>query len=137
MPEFTFDWDDKYSVGVKEIDDQHKELVANISKLADCINQAKMKEEGKVILDALLHYAQYHFDTEEKYFSEFNYEGSEKHINAHRAFKNKMLDLKTKFENNEIEITFELIDFLEDWLLDHLMDMDQGYVKCFSEHGLK
>ena len=59
------------------------------------------------------------------------------HIKEHNKFKGKIVELREKFKNNELEISFELIDFLEDWLLDHLMTQDQKYVKCFKEHGLK
>ena len=37
----------------------------------------------------------------------------------------------------EIEFAFELVDFLEDWLINHLMIVDRKYIKCFHEHGLK
>ena len=43
---------------------------------------------------------------------------------------------ESKIKNNEIEISFELIDFLEDWWIYHLQNQDQKYVKCFKEHGL-
>jgi hemerythrin len=36
-----------------------------------------------------------------------------------------------------IDFAFDLIDFLEDWLINHLLDMDQKYKKCFHDHGLK
>jgi hemerythrin len=29
------------------------------------------------------------------------------------------------------------MDFLEDWLIDHLMTVDQEYETCFKNHGLK
>lgn len=132
----VFDWKPEYSVNVEEIDEQHKKLVSLIDKLYNSIYSFKTREELGGILEELIEYADYHFSTEEKYFDKFNYEYSEEHKREHEIFREKMLDLNKKFKNKELEISFELIDFLEDWLLDHLMEQDQKYVKCFIEHGL-
>ena len=43
-------------------------------------------------------------------------------------------------ERNKDDVTalaFELVDYLEDWLIDHLQTKDQEYKQCFLEHGLK
>jgi hemerythrin-like metal-binding protein len=89
------------------------------------------------ILNELIEYAGYHFSTEEKYFILFNYEYADEHIGEHQKFVEKVTDLQKKYVDHEIEISFELIDFLEDWLLDHLLTTDQKYIKCFVSHGLK
>ncbi|MEI7765731.1 MAG: hypothetical protein WCI93_04085, partial [bacterium] len=59
------------------------------------------------------------------------------HINKHKEFNDKLNTLKEKYLNYTVEFAFELVDFLEDWLLNHLMVVDQKYIKCFHEHGLK
>lgn len=133
----VFEWKEEYSVGVKEIDDQHKELVNLIFRLFTAINEKKAKEQLSEILIELIEFSDTHFSTEEKYFEEFDYENKEEHIDEHRKFTVKVIDFNEKHKNNEIAISFELIDFLEDWLLDHLIEMDQKYVKCFAKHGLK
>lgn len=132
-----FKWDEKYSVKVEEIDDQHKHLVELISKLYESINNQSTKDELGGILNELIAYAVLHFSTEEKYFKKFNYENTEEHIKEHEKFATKVSGLKEKYSNNEIEISFELIDFLEDWLLDHLVESDQKYVECLTSNGLK
>ncbi|HAO52592.1 TPA: hemerythrin [Candidatus Magasanikbacteria bacterium] len=136
MP-FDFKWKEEYSMHVQEIDQQHKKMIGMISDLFDSINKKDTKEKLGGILDELIKYAGYHFATEEKYFVLFNYENTEEHINEHHKFTAKVLDLQKKYLNHEIEISFELIDFLEDWLLYHLLESDKKYIKCFTEHGLK
>lgn len=133
----AFEWKDEYSVEVEEIDNQHKQLVAIIGNLFEALTSGKVKQELGEIFDSLLDYAKLHFDTEEKYFKEFNYESAEDHIAEHNKFKEKMLDLRSKFQNDEITISYDLIDYLEDWLIDHLMGMDRGYIECFKKNGLK
>jgi hemerythrin-like metal-binding protein len=132
-----FEWKKEYSVHVEEIDNQHKQLVKTIFELFTAINKGSAREELGGILDRLIEYAGYHFATEEKYFKKFDYEFADEHIKEHTSFAKKMLDMQKRHTNKEIEISFELIDFLEDWLLDHLMTADQKYIECFNSHGLK
>jgi hemerythrin len=131
------EWDDKYSVGVEEIDNQHKRMFSVINELLDAIADNSTEEHLGHIIESLVQYKIFHFETEEKYFKEFNYDGAEDHIDKHRVFNEKLVALKEKYPNYTIEFAFELVDFLEDWLINHLMVVDQKYVKCFHEHGLK
>ena len=131
------EWEDRYSVGVVEIDDQHKRMFATINELLDSIKTGTTEEHIGSVIDSLIQYKIFHFATEEKYFKEFNYEGAAFHISKHQEFNKKLSFLKEKYPSPTIEFAYELVDFLEDWLLDHLMVVDQKYVECFKEHGLK
>jgi len=133
----TLEWKDKYSVGVELIDDQHKKMVAVINQLIEVISSAPDKEKIAEIIKQLVEYKQFHFDTEEKYFKEFNYEEAEEHIAKHREFTVKLGKLQEEFGDDLMGFSFALVDFLEDWLVDHLLTMDQKYVECFASHGLK
>lgn len=132
-----FKWKEEYSVQIRQIDDQHKKLVELIKRLYKAINEGNTEEKLEKILSELVEYSQYHFDTEESYFRKFDFDGADDHIKEHHKFEDKVATFNKKFKNHEAEISFELVDFLEDWLLDHLVVMDQKYVKCFKEHGLK
>ncbi len=131
------EWDEKYSVGVAEIDTQHRQLFDAINALLDAIETNSAEEKLKDIIDTILNYKKFHFETEEKYFKEFNYPEAEEHIRKHREFSDQIDALSQKYPKPNIEFAFALIDFLEDWLIDHLQTMDQKYVACFKEHGLK
>ena len=75
--------------------------------------------------------------TEEKYFKEFNYAGADEHIAKHKEFSENLAILQKKHEGDTLAFAFALVDFLEDWLINHLMTVDQQYKQCFKEHGLK
>jgi len=130
-------WDKKYSVGVEEIDGQHKRMFEIINELLDAINTNTAQEKLGHIIDSLIKYKIFHFATEEKYFKEFNYGGIDEHVTKHHEFNTELEALKNKYPVYTMEFSFELVDFLENWLIDHLMVMDQKYKKCFAEHGLK
>ena len=78
-----------------------------------------------------------HFATEEKYFDEFKYEGAEEHKAEHRKLEKSVADMQKRAKAGDLTFTVELLDFFEDWLIKHLAEMDQKYVKCFNEHGLR
>jgi len=129
-------WKDEYSVGVKEIDDQHKELFVIINHLIEVINAIPREEEVAAILGKIVEYKIAHFATEEKYFHEFGFEGTAEHEEAHQTFNEKLAETQAAFQGDTMGFAFAAVDFLEDWLIEHLMTMDQKYKQCFSEHGL-
>lgn len=131
------EWEQKYSVGVEELDNQHKLMFVTINELLDAINENKTEEHLGHIIESLVKYKTFHFATEEKYFKQFNYEESEEHILKHREFNEKLTALKEKYPSYTVEFAFELVDFLEDWLINHLMVEDQKYKECFTLNGLK
>lgn len=131
------EWDENYSVGVQEIDNQHKILFATINELLDAIHNNEPEEKLDHIIQNIITYKKHHFSTEEKYFKEFNFEGAEEHIEQHKKFNDNIKKLFEDHPKHDIELCFLLIDFLEDWLIDHLQNMDQKYVECFKQNGLK
>jgi len=131
-------WEDKYSVGVKLLDDQHKMMFDTINKLIEVLSFGiPKKEEVDKIVTELVEYKKFHFITEEKFFDEFKYENSEEHKTKHREFNLKLDKLVADNNGDSISMAYALVDFLEDWLMDHLMTEDQKYVSCFAKHGLK
>lgn len=131
------EWKKEYSVKVKEIDSQHKELIRIINQLYDDIYAGKPKKNLEEILNKLEEYTHIHFSTEERYFDRFKYEKNIEHKNIHNDFKEKIKILNQRFKHDGKNVSTELIDFLEDWLLNHIMDEDHKYIECFKKNGLK
>lgn len=129
-------WKDEYSVGVSMIDAQHQMFIGIINELYAAITSKKEKDVLDGIFSQLVSYTQFHFQTEERYFDEFDYEGAEEHKAAHKKLVDQVLELQVK-KTDLTENPFELMDFLEDWLIDHIIGMDKLYGPCFNEHGLK
>ena len=57
-------WEDKYSVGVKLIDDQHKMMFETINKLLYMLSNMAQKNEIDEIISMLVEYKKFHFETE-------------------------------------------------------------------------
>ncbi len=132
-------WDMSYSVGVKMIDAQHQKLFALINNF---YNSVKMKTENLEPVDSALQdlfsYIDFHFKTEEKYFEEFGYEKTEEHKKQHKFYEDKIKDLNERYQKtkNEQEISEEIINFIKDWISNHIKISDKEYKICFNEHGL-
>ncbi len=131
----SIQWSKEHSVNVKELDDQHKTFIDLLNRSYNLINSKSSQEDLKNILADLISYAVNHFDTEEKYFDLYNYENSTEHKEEHKKLKNQVLDFQKDFLAGKKDVTVELIDFLENWLVDHLDSQDKKYTKCFNDHG--
>jgi hemerythrin len=131
------EWKDEYSVGIKEIDDQHRYFISLLNNLYGAIGSSKNQIELEILFQKLSDYAEIHFATEEKYFNDFNYEGAEEHKLKHQEMRDEIVRIKNQESGNNIDFYGNIVYFLKDWLEDHLEKMDQKYKDCFVRHGLK
>lgn len=130
------EWDNNLSVGVTEIDDQHKKLVDHLNVLNDAMKERKGKEVMDDILEGLVEYAATHFATEEKYFDKYNYPKKTTHTKEHTSFVINIMEFKKGFDDGKVTLTMDLMCFLKDWLAKHINGSDKHYTKCFNRNGL-
>lgn len=136
-----FVWDDKYSVHVKLIDEQHKKYFSIVNKIADQLDAFDVNLQIlRGIVKEMADYAYYHFQTEEKYFLEFDCENCKHHIAEHNKYRAKMQEFLGKMEEiTEVEandLFQEISVFAIEWFAQHILVEDKKYTKCFNEHGL-
>lgn len=127
------EWSDELSVKVKEIDEQHKNFIEILNKLHDGIFDLEIQ---KVVIKELVEYATVHFETEEKHMIHFNFPGYEEHKKEHEELTEHTLKFKDELFRNNCLLSFAILDFLKDWLENHLLNMDMKYVQCFNENEL-
>ena len=128
-------WTQNLSVGVKEIDEQHKKLIEIVNKAHE-IDLNEDKEKGNEIFKELIEYVRVHFSTEEKYFEQCNYPGAEEHIAEHALLTEKVLKFKDEYDKGECDCE-KFLNILKEWLENHLVKIDQLYVDNFKACGLK
>ena len=130
------EWKESYSVNVTEIDNEHKKLIELINNLHEAMMSGKSKEVMGKILDELIQYTLYHFATEEKFFDKYNYPESEIHKKQHADLVEQVAALQKKFKGGERVLTIDVLNFLKDWLNDHIIGSDIKYAHFLKSHGV-
>jgi len=131
------EWNDNLSVDIAEIDQQHQKLIAYINDLNAAMLEGKGKEVLGTILDGLTNYTVSHFSVEEKYFDQFQYNGTAAHKLEHQNFVQKVSEFKQGFDEDRLMLSMEIMAFLKDWITNHIMGSDKKYTQCFKDNGLQ
>jgi hemerythrin len=130
-------WDRKYSVGVKALDDQHTILFDLMNELHDAMLKGKAHSLTSPILRKLLEYATEHFSTEEEILATAQFPGLADHRIKHEELLSQINDYTARLERGEITINIHLMEFMRDWLTNHLMKVDQEYSFWLHDHGVQ
>jgi hemerythrin-like metal-binding protein len=137
MKEELIKWSPKFSVGINEIDSQHKGLINAFNKTYQLSLSGKYdenkKEVGKV-LEILLEYVRVHFSTEENYFAKWDYPYSAEHMEKHAKLTSDVIAFKGRFDKGE-DILVDLLKFITEWFEGHLKTDDHKYSVYFKEKG--
>ena len=136
MPLMT--WTEKMSVGIGVIDTDHQKLVSMVNELYDGIQAGKGKEKLGSVLDALVDYTKMHFAREEKFFAQTAYPDSAAHKKEHEALTKQVADVQAKFKAGATStLSLEVMNFLKNWLINHIQGSDKKYGPHLNGKGVK
>jgi hemerythrin-like metal-binding protein len=121
----TFNWSDKLSIGVKEMDDQHKKLISKINDLMDNIDKSS-NQEVLSQYTSLGDYVVKHFKEEELFMESINYDGLASHKIIHKKLLDQLGEFADQIKNDTLD-SQKLFSFLELWLKSHIMGIDAKY----------
>ncbi|WP_157154525.1 bacteriohemerythrin [Brachyspira murdochii] len=126
-------WETKFQTGYKRIDDQHKELVNIINDLYETgvvgdLSNEYVRRSFNAIIKRTIDYATYHFSYEEKIMKAINYSIARDHISKHRSFSIKVVEEVNKYENGDNLVIEDFIDFLKNWLINHIIVEDKKFI---------
>jgi len=130
-------WNDSLSVKIDSIDKEHKILINMINNFYDNIKSKSSNELISALIKEMKEYTVIHFKTEEDYMKKFNFSGYVNHKKEHDTFVTKVIDLEKRFNKGDIIISFEVTNFLKDWLKNHIMITDHKYIDFLLERGVK
>ncbi len=118
-------WTPALSVGVSDIDAQHRELFSRAERLI-CALRAGDRGEVLPLLAYLDEYVARHFDVEEQLMKKLGYEGLEAHAAAHRAFRDDYAAMVRDFERTGATalVALTMHNWLSDWLRKHIGGID-------------
>lgn len=120
-------WNDNLMTNVAECDQQHKRLIELINSLHDAMKAGQGREILEKVLSSLTEYTVYHFGTEEALFQKHGYPKAAEHKRQHSELTRKVKELTDKLSKGQCTITLETLDFLTDWLKNHIQGSDKEY----------
>jgi hemerythrin len=118
-------WTSTLSVGVHELDAQHRELFARVDRLLDAMLRNDRSEASR-LLAFLREYVVVHFAAEERLMEEAAYPDLQRHVAEHRRFAAQMRELDAAFreEGPTAALVLRLEREAVAWLYDHVYFTD-------------
>lgn len=119
------DWKDEYSLGIQEIDDQHKSILLGFSALEDAIKLGEGWSSIHFSIVELKAVARMHFSFEEALMRLFGFSQSSDHGSEHEYFFARMEEIESRSLRNSLGT--EILEFLHSWLAMHILGVDRDY----------
>ncbi len=121
-------------VGVKEFDEQHRNLVYLGNRLNDALKRDEPEEEIAKMFDELLEGITHHFDTEIRYMKNYHYPEQSEHESDHARLVNEAMHLKGQFSQGR---ELSALHSIKDWLVKHITYEDKKLAAYLKQHGAK
>ncbi len=118
-------WSEMYAINNQVINSQHKKLFSILNRLQHDVTGKDDERSYIIAVERLWSYANYHFLEEERLMAEVGFTEIYRHTQEHRLFTQKLTHLKELLELDQTERSKELIEFLSNWILQHIMIEDK------------
>ena len=123
-----FPWSEAYSVHLRVIDNDHKDLVDTVNALHDAISDGATRGRIGHIIGNLAQYVDEHFAREEALMESYDYPDVAKHKRIHRHLTRTVYAIRIVFGSKPGNIDpVKLLGFLRDWLVHHILEEDMKY----------
>ena len=120
----TVEWDDRFLLGVEQIDRHHRQLFVLVRAVQEHFHGGSTGEGGGIVLDALFDYTVYHFRAEERMMGELSYPGCADHKEEHDSFAAFAAEIRRDVHDGNTRFPPELLPFLKRWIIDHIQQTD-------------
>ncbi len=124
-------WDWKYKLKTDGINEQHKKLFALLNQAHDVLASGKNVDALEPVLKGLEEYSRVHFTYEEKLMDKYKFPQIQAHRQQHQIFIRHIDNARRSVRMGEAAVKMELVRFLRDWLLDHILVEDRKYDQFF------
>ena len=131
------EWKDEYSVGIESIDTQHKKLLDLINSLQTAVNYKTGQKFEQDALDELVDYTKTHFKYEEGLMEQNGYPDFKAHRAEHELMITRVEEVLNHYQRDRDSAMQNAIDFLRNWLINHINGTDQQYSRFLIKKGVK
>jgi len=129
-----FRWGKEFVIGVQHMDGEHQVLVQKMNILTELLEATPSTDRHKKLKTAfhdLAEYTKTHFSDEEKFLSSINFDELKEHKEIHRTLLAKIAKFGQTVESGAVN-GLELSEFLNDWLMRHILSVDKKYANFYS-----
>lgn len=131
-----YSWSDAMSVGLQELDEQHKALFDILTELHEAIDAKASAKVCSAILDRLVDQTRIHFLMEESLMRLLNYPEFDAHKMQHGNLLGQVARVQARLESDGFAMSFELLHFLKAWLVNHILHRDQRFAAFALGRGV-
>jgi hemerythrin len=131
-----FEWSNNYSVDIGSIDSQHQNLFAIGRELHAAMTAGQGKASLARILDRLVQYTAVHFAHEERLMRLHDYPDMAAHKAQHDALTAQVVKFQEDFNSGRVAMTVQLLQFLKEWLQNHIKGSDLKYAPYLKEKAV-
>ena len=120
-------WRDEYSLGITEVDAQHKELIKRFALVEDAVANRRGWSELHFAILGILRYADFHFQFEEALMRLYGFPHIESHVQEHR----RILQAAEAFIDESLRKVApdDVAQFYQGWLATHIQEDDRQYAE--------
>jgi methyl-accepting chemotaxis protein len=130
------EWSPTLSVGHAEIDRQHQKLIEIANRLNAAMHAGQGRDVAGPILNELVDYTVNHFSFEEKLMEKHAYPERDRHTGEHKKLIAEVSQFKKQFDSSKASISIELMGFIRDWLVNHILKVDKELSRDLAKRGL-
>jgi hemerythrin len=129
-------WTEQYRIGVKKIDEQHREFFSIVNELIVADGSTAPAELLHNVVFRVSGYAAYHFRTEEQIMKEYGYPAYASQVHEHTAFRIKTARFCGDAIAGKSHLMAEMLEYLTDWLTRHILESDLQFKYFLRDKGL-
>lgn len=126
-------WDRVLTIGIDEIDDDHRRLVDIFNILNHSVTEGDDPEYLAAVLEELINCTAWHFSHEERLMLKYRYPGLAEHRIEHRDLIESAKELQQKILQAGRLVDNEDLEFLEHWLTEHILSTDMKLGSYLAE----
>jgi methyl-accepting chemotaxis protein/hemerythrin len=130
-------WNNSFATNVSQFDNEHRTLFTMVNDLHDAMQQKRSREAVGSVLNRLIDYTAKHFAGEEAAMTKSAYPDFAAHKREHEKLVEQALGLKAKFDAGETLPAQGVIEFLQNWLINHIQGVDKKYGPHLNKSGVK
>lgn len=131
----SMQWTSDLATGVREIDDQHKEIFSRFDQLYKACSEGRGKDEVMRLLLFLQDYVKEHFAAEERLQMRHAYPDFSAHKSEHTRFMVDVERLAREFqvEGPTLPLVIKTNKMLSSWLHQHITKIDMAFAEYLRE----